>query len=359
MQFHDAANMLPMLDDQALADLAEDIRTNGLREPIWLYDDKILDGRNRYCACLAAEVQPQYRTYLGDEPFSFVVSLNLHRRHLTYDQRVGLGLKIRPALAEEAKKRQGRRTDLLSNFGAKLPQSPGRSAEQAAKSVNVSDTAIKQMAAAEKDRPALADDLIAGKTTVKAVRAERNRSERVTIITQTAQPLDDRPERYPVIYADPPWRYDDNSTDPSRAIENQYPTMPLEELCLLPVQQIATPDAILFMWATNPLLAKAIRLIDAWGFYYQTNMVWVKDRIGMGYWVRQQHELLLIATRGNMPHPRPADRHASAIAATRTGHSTKPECFYSIIESMYPELPKIELFARSRRENWAHWGNQV
>ena len=100
-------------------------------------------------------------------------------------------------------------------------------------------------------------------------------------------------------------------------------------------------------------------MIDAWGFEYVSNLVWVKDKIGLGYWVRNQHELLIIGRRGDMPTPSPANRPPSVINAPRREHSRKPDEAYEVIERMYPELPKIELFARGRREGWAAWGNQA
>lgn len=163
--------------------------------------------------------------------------------------------------------------------------------------------------------------------------------------------------KYQVIYADPPWRYDFSLSD-SRMIENQYPTMEVEEICSLSVDTIAADDCVLLMWATNPKLREAFQVLDAWGFEYKTNMVWIKDKIGMGYYARQQHELLLIATRGNLPVPEPANRPSSIISGDRVEHSKKPEDTYSIIEKMYPERNKIELFARSKRVGWDVWGNE-
>src|SRR5215471_15309077 len=101
------------------------------------------------------------------------------------------------------------------------------------------------------------------------------------------------------------------------------------------------------------------RLSRPWGFAYKSNVVWVKDKIGLGYLVRNQHELLLIATRGDIPTPLPAQRPASVINAPRREHSRKPDEACALIERMYPNLPKIELFARNAREGWAAWGNQA
>ena len=110
--------------------------------------------------------------------------------------------------------------------------------------------------------------------------------------------------KFPVIYADPPWQYENPPMGgTNRSIENQYPTMTLEKICALPVAEIAHEDSVLLMWATAPKLAECLQVITAWGFEYRTNMVWIKDKIGMGYYVRNMHEHLLIAKRGNLPPP--------------------------------------------------------
>lgn len=165
--------------------------------------------------------------------------------------------------------------------------------------------------------------------------------------------------KYPLIYADPPWRYEHPPIGASnRSIENHYPTMDLAEICALPVQNVAMDNAVLFLWATAPKLAECMEVISAWGFEYRTCMVWVKDRIGMGYHARNKHEILLIAKRGQLSPPKPENRPDSVVVAARLEHSAKPLEFYNLIESMYPSLPKIELFARQQREGWAVWGNQ-
>ena len=173
--------------------------------------------------------------------------------------------------------------------------------------------------------------------------------------TLSARPLP--PGRYQVLYADPPWRYDHVETA-SRAIENQYPTMRREAICALAVP--AADDAVLFLWATSPKLAEALSVVDAWGFTYRTCAVWDKERIGMGYYFRQQHELLLVAARGSLPVPQPATRPSSVIRARRgTTHSEKPQTMYDLLERMYPRATKLELFARLHRDGWDAWGHQA
>jgi N6-adenosine-specific RNA methylase IME4 len=144
-----------------------------------------------------------------------------------------------------------------------------------------------------------------------------------------------------------------------RAAGNHYPTMDIEDICALPVHDLATDAAVLLLWTTSPHLENAFRVIASWKFTYKTNIVWVKESPGLGYTVRNQHELLLIATRGNIPSPAASQRPPSVIFAPRREHSRKPDDVYELIERMYPDLPKIELFARHARNGWAVWGNQA
>lgn len=195
---------------------------------------------------------------------------------------------------------------------------------------------------------------------VEQERRQERRQERIENIAEMVsnnKPIDGIGV-FPVIYADPPWQYDHPISD-SRKIENQYPTMPIEEIYALPVEKIAAPDCILFLWVTTPFLEKGLRVLGAWGFDYRTSMVWVKPSIGPGQWVRQRHEYLLIGVRGHIPTPEGKNKPDSVIEAPREEHSKKPEVVYNIIESMYPELPKVELFCRNPREGWVAWGNEA
>ena len=183
------------------------------------------------------------------------------------------------------------------------------------------------------------------------------RLERIEGISRGNTPLL-TPRRYPVIYADPPWRYEHASE--SRAVENHYPTMELPEICALPVADIAADDALLFLWSPAPMLAQALEVVDAWGFTYRTTLTWWKQgSFGMGHYARIETEHLLIARRGDMPPPAPPNRPRSLIIAKPGRHSEKPAETYGIIERAYPGMGKIELFARSARGGWDAWGNQA
>jgi N6-adenosine-specific RNA methylase IME4 len=183
------------------------------------------------------------------------------------------------------------------------------------------------------------------------------RIEKIVDINSRNKPLNDGLGKFNIILADPPWQYEHPISD-SRRIENQYPTMPIEEICSLPVKDISENDAIIFLWASTPMLKKGLQVMDAWGFEYRTSMVWVKPSIGPGHWVRQRHEFLLIGVKGSLPTPESENKPDSVIEAPREEHSKKPEKVYELIEKMFPELSKVELFCRQPRLNWSVWGNE-
>ena len=163
--------------------------------------------------------------------------------------------------------------------------------------------------------------------------------------------------KFNIIYADPAWSY--NGRLPQRGKVQHYPIMEHKDICALSVKDIAADSCCLFMWVTFPKLEDGLKVIKAWGFEYRTCFVWVKDRIGMGYHARNQHEILLVAKRGQFPPPPVEVRVSSVVEAPRTAHSAKPEKFHELIESFYPDAPKLELFARNQRDGWSVWGNQA
>jgi N6-adenosine-specific RNA methylase IME4 len=161
---------------------------------------------------------------------------------------------------------------------------------------------------------------------------------------------------YTLILADPPWQYDFAETD-NRAIENQYVTEAVEGIIRLKPK--TADDCILFMWASAPKLIEAMQVMAGWGFEYRTHAMWDKEKIGMGYWFRGQHELLMVGTKGSVHPPQEGDRVGSVFREPREGHSVKPECVYEWIERSFPGFVKLEMFARRERDGWALWGNEV
>ena len=171
--------------------------------------------------------------------------------------------------------------------------------------------------------------------------------------------LANEPDKYTVIYADPPWQYGDERNHATGGAAAQYPLMSLSEICGIPVQRLTATDAVLFLWVTAPLLAESMSVIDSWGFTYKTHLVWDKGRPFYGNYSHVQHELLCICTRGSCTPTDGAQLPKSVIAIPREQHSAKPHEFYEIIDELYPHGNRIELFARNRRDNWDAWGNEV
>ena len=136
-----------------------------------------------------------------------------------------------------------------------------------------------------------------------------------------------------------------------------YPPMTTDEICALPVSKVAADDAILWLWTTNAhLLNDAPRVLKAWGFEHKTTLVWVKNRMGVGDWLRGKSELCLFAVRGK-PKVKSKDVSTVLEAAIRE-HSRKPDAFYELVTSHCPGT-KVELFARQRRPGWACWGAET
>jgi N6-adenosine-specific RNA methylase IME4 len=164
---------------------------------------------------------------------------------------------------------------------------------------------------------------------------------------------------YDVICADPPWRYDNSGFDQSAAA--QYPTLDVQAICDLPETDPTFPKfaepSVIFVWATSPLLPAAVTVLTAWGFEYKACLVWVKDRApGLGWWLKTRHELLLVGVRGSMT---PLEKVDSVIIADVDGHSHKPDIAYAVIAQMFPGLRYVECFARTPRDGWDVWGNEV
>lgn len=173
--------------------------------------------------------------------------------------------------------------------------------------------------------------------------------------------------KYSVILADPPWKFEvwEKGSGSDRAAEKYYPTLSLEDICAIPVANIAADNCALFIWCVWPSLFDARHVIEAWGFTYRTlGFEWIKlnksgygPHMGLGYYTRSNSEPCLLAVRGSMPVQNRGKRNL--IFAPVSDHSAKPNDQYTIIEDLYPETKKIELFTRNPRNGWDYWGNNV
>lgn len=372
---HPYALIFPPMSKQDYDELAEDMRANGLLDPITLYGGQILDGRNRYRACANLSIKPRFVEFKGDDEsaLAFVISKNLARRHLNEAQRAMVAESLANMKAHE---NQYTKDGCANLHNHKVSQS------DAAKKLNVSTRSVATARAIKQNaEPEVVQAVHDGKISLNSAAAiaklpkkdqkhvmqddrpdkavkkiARQKKEQELSQKQAALPSN----KYGVIYADPEWSfetYSENGKD--RSADNHYPTSSTEDIMARGVKDIAADDCVLFLWATSPMIKDALRVMDAWGFTYKSQAIWNKDKIGTGYWFRNKHEILLVGTRGEIPAPAMGDQFPSVIDAPVGAHSAKPVKFYEIIETYFPTLKKIELNARNRRSGWDSWGNEV
>ena len=385
---HPLADIFPMIAEADLKVLAADIAANGQVEPILLLEGKVLDGRNRQAACGLAGVDPVYTEFTGADPLSFVLSKNLHRRHLSESQRA-----IAAAMIVDWE----RGINQATAGSANLPT------RRAAEKLSVSERAVTAARRVrEHGSPELIDAIRAGKVSVhagealselqhaeqarvireekkaivaeaKKIRAEQQKVKRAVRVSRmihiaekgAATAPQELGRRYSIYYADPPWKYEvwSEETGMDRSAENHYPTMEVEEIvALFHRLGIADPEypAIMFLWCTNAGLRKqGIRVLEECGFDYVHHWVWDKVHQGNGHWGFDCHECLLIGRRGDVVPPLKGSQPRTIYQEAKGRHSAKPAYFAETIERIWPDLPKLELFCRSPRPGWDAWGYEA
>jgi N6-adenosine-specific RNA methylase IME4 len=392
IEFHPAANEFPLLDDKRLNELADDITANGQREPIKTYAGKVLDGRNRFRACAIAKVQPRVEALPEDiDPWAYVWSLNGERRDLTNAVRFAiweschekseawqaecarLAAEANRKRAEAAKgnqnaaKTEDRNSPATSSGGTvrdHTTEQQSKSSTAKARESRTDRGTVEKMTALKKHRPDLYAMVKSGELTLTQATREMKKEQ----VSEKVAALPDGKHR--VLYVDPPWSYNDTREGlgagdgqkvdrASTAARDHFPTMSVAELSALDVKSIAAPDAVLFCWATFPLMIDALEVVKAWGFKYKTAFVWDKQRGTFGHYHKAEAELLLVCTRGSCTPD--ADAKENQIQRwPRAEHSRKPEEARQMIDRMYLHGPKVELFARgSAPLPWNVWGNEA
>jgi len=377
MQFHPIANIFPMLPESDLAALADDIKRFGQRDEILVFQNKILDGRNRWTACQRIGVEPRTREFSGTraEALRYVWSTNFHRRHLTSSQ-AGMAIaerkKIDPSFvqeviepikaeAKEAQRASGgdKKSKKAKSVVGKIPQ-PKPKPKTRDKIAKAHGTNAKTISKCEKileEHPEYVEDIKSGAKSVTQVEREIKKAE-----------LNDKAANLPdgifnVIYADPPWSYNDKQgdslSDNYGPAEKHYPSMTLSQLKDLGVPGISAENAVLFLWVTSPLLPDGLELAKSWGFKYKSAFVWDKVKHNMGHYNSVRHELLLICTKGSCTPEVPKLFNSVQRIERTDKHSEKPEEFRKIIETLYPSGRKLEMFRRGEQiEGWTIWGNE-
>lgn len=165
--------------------------------------------------------------------------------------------------------------------------------------------------------------------------------------------------KFQVFYADPPWQYDNSMPSEFKEQANHYQLMSIDEIAKLKIKDLADKNAVLFLWVTSPILEESfLKIIHVWGFEYKTSFIWDKINHVMGHYNSVRHEFLLLCIKGSYPIQN-RKLYDSVYSEKSMEHSQKPEYYYKMIEDLYPNSNKIELFARDKREGWTSYGNQI
>ena len=352
MKAHKFANIFPMMDEIDFSNLKKDVQENGFdrERPVILYEGKILDGRNRNKVCEELNIQPNFITYSGESPLSYVISNNLDRRHLTKSQRAVIAVEVLPLLEEEAKKRM-----LTGHPSQKIDK--GRSTEQAAIKFHTNRQYISEAKKLKETSPELLEEIKQGTKDFSDVKKEQRLEKIQTQREELQKEVLQQPKgNYDVVVIDPPWNYQDDSIYDANGFRGTtpYPSMSLNEIknIKLPIKD----DCVLWLWTTNKFLLEMKVLLEHWDFELKSIVTWDKQIMGMGRWLRSQTEHCILAIKGK-PYFNNT-KWTTLISEKRTTHSTKPEIFYKMVDEICAGR-KLDYFARKKREGWDVYGDEV
>ncbi len=350
--------LIPPLTELEYNLLEENILNNGILDSIKIWNNTIIDGHNRY------KIACDHKLFYDIEELKFdnrelvlewIIRNQMGRRNLSAYDRGLLALKLKTLLSIKGK----------INMSQGLQGSEKvNSTKEAAEKFNIShDTLNKVKEIEKKATEDQKNKLKDGKKTINSVYNEIVKEEkRKEIENMETRPIPEcvdiynTTNKYKIIYADPPWSYENNIT--GTMPKDHYKLMTLDDICNMPIKNITEKNAVLYMWAVVPQLEEALKVINSWGFKYKTHFVWDKVKHNVGHYTFVNHELLMIAIKGSCPleYNKLFD---SVYVEEKTGHSVKPEYFREIIDTNYINGKRIELFARKKSEGWDFFGNEV
>ncbi len=353
--------LIPPLAEDELKQLESNLVNEGWRnnERIITWNGIIVDGHNRHSICGKHNIKfkSEERNFKDrNEVVLWMIDNQLGRRNLPDYARVELNLRKE----ELYKGRQGKPVN-VDGFKGETREIIAKQSKVATGTVHkvkfIRDNADEETKA----------ELRRGnkKLSINKVYTDlKKKQDRKKIIEKfkDAPILEKKDRKYSIIYADPPWHFWGGGW---KNQTQHYKTMSMDEIKNLTVKDLADENCILFIWVTFPILQEAFEVIEAWGFEYATcGFNWVKKtkketgwHFGLGYWTRANSELCLIATKG-----KPVRQSASVsqiIDEPVEGHSKKPDIVRNKIVELMGDIPRIELFARSKTKGWDVWGNEV
>lgn len=358
-------SLIPALSSEEFEQLEKNILEEGIRDPIIVWGDTIIDGHNRYD--IACKHRISYNTiekvFDNKEAVTKWMIINqFGRRNLSAYDRSLLALKLEEILKSKLG-RPDKSSQKSENFISKDKY------KEMGKIAGVSHDTISKVKNIDSKAPEeIKQKIKSGEISINKVYNDIKQQEKREEIKKTIQEkpkqesksidINTTDNKYRIIYADPPWSYGNNMPEYFSEQADHYTLMSLKQICDMPVKRIADNNAVLFLWVTSPVLEESFEVIKAWGFKYKSSFIWDKIKHNMGHYNSVRHELLLICTRGSC-QPDVQKLFDSVQSIERTKHSEKPAEFREIIDTIYPIGERIELFSRKIIKGWDSYGNEI
>lgn len=369
-------NILPEMQQEAYDSLKNDIEKNGFdnKFPIYIYQDEIIDGWNRFKACKELKVTPIYKNFTGSslEALTFILRTN-NRRDLSSSQRACLAADsdeiietLTNEIEQERRKkisqaRQNETTQLIAP--SKKEENEART--KLAKTFGTNRSYVSDAQRFKKEKPEVFEQIKNGTINISEAKKEEKKEERIQLINKQIEEIEagELPELkglFDVISVDPPWNYEGENKNKTsfdsvgRRVANPYPEMSTKE-----IKKIELPlmnDSIVFLWTTHKFLPDALDILKEWNLEYKGTLVWNKEKMGMGAWFRMQCEFCLVGIKGN-PYWENT-KYRDILNESRRQHSRKPDSFFTMVEEITIGR-RLEYFSREKRNGWEVFGNDI
>jgi N6-adenosine-specific RNA methylase IME4 len=358
--------LIPPLAPDELAQLEANILCDGCRDPLVVWGDILIDGHNRHEICTrhglpfeTVQIQFESRTHAR----IWMRNNQAGRRNLTTAWRLDLELGNKQDFLAIGKTTQGKRTDLLSENDKKSLPAPVNTRVEIAKAAGVSTGQVGMAEQIKKKAPELWEKAKQGEVSIsgayKEIKKEEKKQERMASIEAQKAAIESGSATLPVgvfevVAIDPPWNYGREYDPDTSRVANPYPEMTQAEL--LALNPPFAEDCCVFLWTTQAFIWDAKALMDSWGFTYKAAIVWDKERLGMGAWLRMQCEFCIVGIKG-----KPAwnnTKWRDIIRESRREHSRKPEAFYEMVEDITIGR-RLDFFSREARNGWEAFGNDT
>ena len=394
-------SLIPPLSAEEKQQLEANIAADGCRDPLVVWGNTpvgstLIDGHNRYEICTRLglpfnTIEKEFES--RDEVVLWMCINQLGRRNISSYDRGLLALRMKPLVEAKALAKKQEGINQYSSLPQKSAEATGietrkevaKAAEishdtirkiekiaatgspelvQAVRSGEISINLASDLATLEKDKQnaVVGSGKKVAQEAVKAIKQEQafvKKEARREVINAQVEAISqgtlEQPQGlFDVIAIDPPWNYGREYDPDTSRVANPYPEMTQEQIKAIDLP--ANDDAVLFLWTTHQFLFDAKDLLDHWGFTYKATMVWDKERIGMGAWLRMQCEFCLVGIKGKPFWDN--TEHRDIIREARREHSRKPEAFYTTAEKITAGR-RLEYFARSAHAGWEVFGNDT